>query len=239
MPIAIPLAGLTVVATLIGGRDRAAPLGHAADAHRADRRRRRRRRPVRRAARGDRPGRRHRHGHRLVAVGFLGLLLRRAGAGPPPPRRRDRGPRPPPGRRSSAPLGLSVHSFIDGLGIGLAFGVDSTTGFLVFIAVISHDFADGLNTVSFVLGQSGDRQAGDEVAADRRDRPTARRDRRLLITDLRSDPRLRPLRLQRLLPLHRRHRPAARGPRPRLLGARGLTASGFALIFAITRIAGV
>jgi ZIP family zinc transporter len=55
-------------------------------------------------------------------------------------------------------LGLSVHSFIDGLGIGLAFGLDSATGVLVFIAVISHDFADGLNTVSFVLKQSGDRK---------------------------------------------------------------------------------
>jgi zinc transporter, ZIP family len=55
-------------------------------------------------------------------------------------------------------LGLSIHSFIDGLGIGLAFGLDSTTGFLVFIAVISHDFADGLNTVSFILSQSGDRK---------------------------------------------------------------------------------
>jgi len=55
-------------------------------------------------------------------------------------------------------LGLSIHSFIDGLGIGLAFNLDSTTGFLVFIAVISHDFADGLNTVSFVLSQSGDRR---------------------------------------------------------------------------------
>lgn len=54
-------------------------------------------------------------------------------------------------------LGLSIHSFIDGLGIGLAFGLDSTTGLLVFIAVISHDFADGMNTVSFVLSQSGDR----------------------------------------------------------------------------------
>lgn len=55
-------------------------------------------------------------------------------------------------------LGLSIHSFIDGLGIGLAFGLDATTGFLVFIAVISHDFADGLNTVSFILSQSGDRK---------------------------------------------------------------------------------
>ena len=56
-----------------------------------------------------------------------------------------------------AALGLSVHSFIDGLGIGLAFGLDTTTGVLVFIAVIGHDFADGLNAVSFVLSQSDDR----------------------------------------------------------------------------------
>ncbi len=54
--------------------------------------------------------------------------------------------------------GLSVHSFIDGLGIGLAFGLDTTTGLLVFLAVVSHDFADGLNTVSFVMRQSGDRK---------------------------------------------------------------------------------
>jgi zinc transporter, ZIP family len=54
--------------------------------------------------------------------------------------------------------GLSLHSFIDGLGIGLAFGLDTTTGILVFIAVVSHDFADGLNTVGFIMRQSGDRK---------------------------------------------------------------------------------
>lgn len=55
---------------------------------------------------------------------------------------------------------LSVHSLIDGLGIGLAFHVSTATGLLVFIAVVSHDFADGMNTVSFVLFQSDDnRQA--------------------------------------------------------------------------------
>jgi ZIP family zinc transporter len=52
--------------------------------------------------------------------------------------------------------GLSLHSFLDGLGIGLAFHVNTTTGLLVFLAVVSHDFADGMNTVSFVLRQSGD-----------------------------------------------------------------------------------
>jgi len=51
--------------------------------------------------------------------------------------------------------GLSIHSFVDGLGIGLAFQVNTSTGLLVFIAVISHDFADGMNTVSFILRQGG------------------------------------------------------------------------------------
>jgi zinc transporter, ZIP family len=54
--------------------------------------------------------------------------------------------------------GLSVHSFVDGLGIGVAFQVSTATGLLVFLAVVSHDFADGLNTVSFVLRQSQDRR---------------------------------------------------------------------------------
>jgi zinc transporter, ZIP family len=53
--------------------------------------------------------------------------------------------------------GLSAHSFVDGLGIGIAFGLSTETGLLVFVAVVAHDFADGLNTVGFVLRQSGDR----------------------------------------------------------------------------------
>jgi ZIP family zinc transporter len=51
-------------------------------------------------------------------------------------------------------LGLSAHSFVDGLAVGLAFGASTEVGVLVLIAVLSHDFADGLNTVSFVLSQS-------------------------------------------------------------------------------------
>jgi ZIP family zinc transporter len=58
-----------------------------------------------------------------------------------------------------AAAGLSAHSFVDGLGIGLAFHVDTATGLLVFLAVVTHDFADGMNTVGFILRQSDDRRS--------------------------------------------------------------------------------
>ncbi|HXU94304.1 MAG TPA: hypothetical protein VFP33_11685, partial [Gallionella sp.] len=48
-------------------------------------------------------------------------------------------------------LFLAGHSFMDGVGIGLGFQVSQSTGILVAIAVISHDFCDGLNTVSLML----------------------------------------------------------------------------------------
>ena len=46
--------------------------------------------------------------------------------------------------------GLIGHSFLDGLGIGLAFQVSTSVGWAVAIAVLAHDFADGLNTVTLM-----------------------------------------------------------------------------------------
>jgi len=46
---------------------------------------------------------------------------------------------------------LSVHSFIDGLAIGLGFQVDIHVGIIIAIAVICHDFTDGLSTVTVML----------------------------------------------------------------------------------------
>src|SRR5450755_2921688 len=48
-------------------------------------------------------------------------------------------------------LTLAGHSFMDGVGIGLAFQVSHAVGIVVAIAVIAHDFCDGLNTVSLML----------------------------------------------------------------------------------------
>jgi zinc transporter ZupT len=48
-------------------------------------------------------------------------------------------------------LGLSFHSFLDGLAIGVGFEAGPRVGFIVLFAVVAHDFADGLNTVTFML----------------------------------------------------------------------------------------
>lgn len=54
-------------------------------------------------------------------------------------------------------LALSGHSFLDGVGIGLGFQVNSGVGIAVAIAVIAHDFSDGLNTVSLMLSHKNSR----------------------------------------------------------------------------------
>lgn len=50
---------------------------------------------------------------------------------------------------------LSTHSFLDGLAIGLAFKVSVAIGLFVAVAVLVHDFSDGINTVSMILKQGG------------------------------------------------------------------------------------
>jgi ZIP family zinc transporter len=52
-------------------------------------------------------------------------------------------------------LALSVHSVIDGFGIGAGFALSPRIGALILVAVVGHDFADGMNTVTFVLAQGG------------------------------------------------------------------------------------
>ncbi|HET8567084.1 MAG TPA: ZIP family metal transporter [Solirubrobacterales bacterium] len=156
--MAIPLAGLTVVATLIGGRvglrfsDRLPTMlaltgGVVVAVALLD--------VLPEGLKGiDDPN----LGTALVAAGFLGFFLAERML---VLHDRDEAVATLAGERVGilGAAGLSLHSFMDGLGIGFAFGVDSTTGLLVFLAVISHDFADGLNTVSYVLRRSGNRRA--------------------------------------------------------------------------------
>jgi ZIP family zinc transporter len=52
-------------------------------------------------------------------------------------------------------MALIAHSFLDGVGIGLAFQISKSAGVAVAVAVIAHDFCDGLNTVSLLLVHRG------------------------------------------------------------------------------------
>ncbi len=50
---------------------------------------------------------------------------------------------------------LSIHSFLDGAAIGLAFQVSESVGLVVAAAVLIHDFSDGINTVNLILKSGG------------------------------------------------------------------------------------
>lgn len=52
-------------------------------------------------------------------------------------------------------LTLSAHSFLDGMAIGIAFQVSSLVGVVVTVAVLTHDFSDGINTVNLILKNGG------------------------------------------------------------------------------------
>jgi zinc transporter ZupT len=54
---------------------------------------------------------------------------------------------------------LTIHSFLDGLAIGLGFQVSTAVGAVLAIAVLAHDFSDGINTVNLSLVGSASRGA--------------------------------------------------------------------------------
>ena len=52
---------------------------------------------------------------------------------------------------------LCIHSLLDGVAIGLAFQTSKAVGIIVAIAVLTHDFSDGINTMNIVLKNRGNR----------------------------------------------------------------------------------
>ncbi len=62
-------------------------------------------------------------------------------------------PPPPVGRLLALlpPASLIVHSTLDGLAIGFSFQAGGNVGLIVLLAVLAHDFADGLNVVTLAL----------------------------------------------------------------------------------------
>ena len=58
-------------------------------------------------------------------------------------------------RGSFGALTLAAHSFFDGMAIGVGFQVSAAVGLVVAVAVLTHDFSDGINTVNLVLKNGG------------------------------------------------------------------------------------
>ena len=91
----------------------------------------------------------------VVGLGFLiylvldRMLLMHSHAGEAPGVHAHRG--------VAAAGALSLHSFLYGMAIGLAFQVSSAVGLVVAVAVLAHDFADGINTVNFITKNNGSR----------------------------------------------------------------------------------
>ncbi len=97
----------------------------------------------------------------VVALGFLFYLLldrlallHAAGDG------HDHGHGHAASRGPLAAMTLVVHSVFDGLAIGFAFQVSNGMGIAVSIAVLTHDFSDGINTMNVVLKNGGSRRDG-------------------------------------------------------------------------------
>jgi zinc transporter ZupT len=62
-----------------------------------------------------------------------------------------------PGRGSAGAGGLSAHSMMDGLALGMGFQASTSIGIIVAIAILAHDCSDGMNTVGVVLKNGGSR----------------------------------------------------------------------------------
>jgi zinc transporter ZupT len=89
----------------------------------------------------------------VAALGFFGyavldrLLLTHGGA-----RQRT------PARGWAGAGGLSTHSLMDGLALGMGFQASTSVGIVVAVAILAHDCSDGMNTVSVVLKNGGSRR---------------------------------------------------------------------------------
>jgi len=65
---------------------------------------------------------------------------------------------PHPKRGILGASSLILHTFFDGMAIGLAFQVSVEIGIIVSVGIIIHGFSDGLNTVGIILKNQGSRK---------------------------------------------------------------------------------
>lgn len=92
----------------------------------------------------------------VVALGFFLYVLLDRTVAHHAPHEHPAGKRPLRGWIGAS--SLSIHSFLDGLAIGVAFQAGQAIGVVVSVAVLIHDFSDGLNTVNVVVKNGGDKK---------------------------------------------------------------------------------
>lgn len=54
--------------------------------------------------------------------------------------------------------GFSLHAFFDGLGIGLGFLTSFELGLVIALAILAHNFSDGINTATVILRNRGNQR---------------------------------------------------------------------------------
>lgn len=69
-------------------------------------------------------------------------------------------------RSHLGPASLTLHSFTDGIGIGLAFHASPALGGIMTLAVLAHDLSDGVNVVVLCMAGGGRRHARRWLIAD-------------------------------------------------------------------------
>lgn len=93
----------------------------------------------------------------LIAVGFIAYLIldRMIGGHNHDHNHKEHGSHEHEQRGMLRASSLSIHSLLDGMGIGFAFQVSPVLGSVVAVAVLAHSFSDGINTVSAILKSGG------------------------------------------------------------------------------------
>ncbi|MGI9187890.1 MAG: ZIP family metal transporter [Gaiellales bacterium] len=86
----------------------------------------------------------------LVVVAFLAMFVLEELIGPHPADADEGGEHRHPHVGLIGAGALVLHSFLDGLAIGIGFTVSDAIGVAILIAVLAHDFADGMTTAAIM-----------------------------------------------------------------------------------------
>ena len=86
----------------------------------------------------------------LVVVAFLAMFALEEIVGPHPSDADEGGEHRHPHVGLVGAAALVVHSFLDGVAIGIGFTISDAIGVAILIAVLAHDFADGMTTAAIM-----------------------------------------------------------------------------------------